>query len=284
MVITIRRVSIVDRLQEGDSCLRSKIRWEEMSKLLTTIRPACAAAAVVCVGEAAAAPLPIQKLNPFFETHCVECHDETTKKGGLDLGSLSRDPTDAESLRRWVRVFDRVESGEMPPKKKARPEADALRTFLAALEGPLVAADRAQREVVHRRLNRTEYENTVRDLFQVRAEVAAMLPEDGKAHGFDNIGEALSSSTELVESYLHAADVVIDMVLAQEKEPAKFTMRSSFTEGWRNRSNARQVFKFLDEGVVAYNSFQKSTHIRHFAAPVAVTYRQRCHSRPYHST
>ena len=87
-----------------------------MPGALTTIRTICVVTAVVCVGEAIAAPLPVQKLNPFFESHCVECHDETTKKGGLDLGSLSRDPTDAESLRRWVRVFDRVQSGEMPPK------------------------------------------------------------------------------------------------------------------------------------------------------------------------
>lgn len=247
-------------------------------------RTVCAVAVVVCAGQAFAAPLPAAKLNPFFENHCVECHDGTTKKGGLDLESLSRDPADAETLRRWVRVFDRVESGEMPPKKKARPETEALTAFLTTLKGPLAAADRAQREVVHRRLNRAEYENTVRDLFLVRAEVAAMLPEDGKAHGFDNIGEALSSSTELVESYLRAADVVIDMVLAQEKEPAKFTKHSTFTEGWRNRNNAKQVFRFLDEGVVAYNSFQKSTHIRNFAAPVTGTYRVRFHARAYHST
>lgn len=265
-------------------CLRGTGDRHTVQTVLTTVRKACALASVVWVGEAFAAPLPVQKLNPFFENHCVECHDETAKKGGLDLESLSRDPTDAESLRRWVRVFDRVQSGEMPPKKKPRPDVAALSAFLTALEGPLVTADRAQREVVHRRLNRTEYENTVRDLFLVRAEVAAMLPEDGKAHGFDNIGEALSSSTELVESYLHAADVVIEMVLAQEKEPAKFALHSSFTEGWKTRYNARQVFKFLDEGVVAYNAFQKSTHIRNFAAPVSGTYRVRFHARAYHST
>ncbi len=247
-------------------------------------RKICVFTALACAGEAFAATLPTEKLNPFFENHCIECHDETTKKGGLDLDALSRNPADAETLRRWVRVFDRVESGEMPPKKKERPEAKALTAFLAALEGPLASADRAQRSVARRRLNRAEYENTVRDLFLVRAEVAAMLPEDGKAHGFDNIGEALSSSTELVESYLHAADVVIEMVLGQEKEPAHFVKHSSFTQGWRDRRNAKQVFRFLDEGVVAYNSFQMSTQIRNFTAPVAGTYRVRFHASAFHST
>src|ERR1041384_2631084 len=249
---------------------RTGMTWTKLHNLLA--QTVCTVAALAGA-DAFAAPLPAAKLNPFFEQHCVECHDGTVKKGGLDLESLSREPADAETLRRWVRAFDRVEAGEMPPKKKARPEAEALSAFLTELQAPLAAADRAQREVEHRRLNRTEYENTVRDLFQVRAEVAALLPEDGKAHGFDNIGEALCSSTELVEAYLRAADVVIAMVLAQEKEPAKFEKHSTFTEGWRNRSNAKQVFRFLEEGVVAYNSFQKSTHIRNFAAPAAGTYR-----------
>lgn len=64
--------------------------------------------------------------------------------------------------------------------------AEAKKAILAALDPPLSAADRAQREVVFRRLNRAEYENTIRDLFRVKVEVAAMLPEDAKAHGFDN--------------------------------------------------------------------------------------------------
>ena len=230
-----------------------------------------------------ASELPTEKLDSFFDQHCYSCHDQTEKKGGLNLEELSRNPTDPETLRRWVRIFDRVQEGEMPPKKKPRPAAEDANRFLAALRDPLIASDRSQREVVHRRLNRSEYENTVRDLFKVRAEVAKMLPEDGKAYGFDNIGEALFASTELVESYLRAADVVIDMVLARREEPAKFAFDSTFTDGWKTRSNARLVFKFLDEGVVAYNSFQKSTQIRNFAAPASGTYRVRFHARALHS-
>src|SRR5436190_1318406 len=100
----------------------------------------------------------------FLERHCFDCHADTAKEGGLDLGGLSRDLADAETLRRWVRVFDRVEAGEMPPKDVKRPDSGAKKAFLASLGETLVAADRAQRDVVHRRLNRVEYENTVRDL------------------------------------------------------------------------------------------------------------------------
>src|SRR5262245_63044262 len=109
------------------------------------------------------------------------------------------------------------------------PSAPSRQAFLALAGPPLAAADRAQREVVYRRLNRTEYENTIRDLFGVRAEVAAMLPEDAQAHGFDNIGAALAASTELVEAYLRAADVAIDMVLAQQ-QPSRIEWHSTFND------------------------------------------------------
>jgi hypothetical protein len=220
----------------------------------------------------------------FVERHCFECHADSTKEGGLDLAALSRDLTDAETLRRWVRVFDRVEAGEMPPKEVKRPDSEAQKAFLASLGDTLAAADRGQREVVHRRLNRVEYENTVRDLFRVRAEVAAMLPEDARAHGFDNIGEALAASTELVEAYLRAADVAIDMVLSQDLQPPRVNTHLTFTDGFKTRSNANLVFRFLDEGVVHYLSDLLSTNVRNFTAPAAGTYRVRFRARAYRST
>src|SRR5437588_485658 len=168
----------------------------------------------------------------FLNRHCSDCHDAAAKEGGLDFAALSRDLSDAETLRRWVRAYDRLEGAEMPPQSAPQPDAPAKRTFLATLGPSLAAADRVQREVVYRRLNRSEYENTVRDLFGVRAEVAAMLPEDAKAHGFDNIGEALAASTELVEAYLRAADVAIDMVLSQDRQPLRLTTHSTFNDGF----------------------------------------------------
>jgi hypothetical protein len=220
----------------------------------------------------------------FFSRHCSDCHDAIAKEGGLDLAALGRDLSDAETLRRWVRVYDRLTGGEMPPPSAPQPDAEARQAFLAKLAPSLTEADRAQREVVLRRLNRSEYENTIRDLFRVRAEVAAMLPEDAKAHGFDNIGEALAASTELVEAYLRAADVAIDMVLSQEQQPPWLKTHSTFYDGFKNRSNANLVFRFLDEGVVHYLSDLKSTHVRNFAAPVAGTYRIRFRARAYRST
>src|SRR6185369_16397174 len=190
----------------------------------------------------------------FVRQYCTDCHDASVNAGALDLTALGYDLRQPETLRRWVRVYDRLDAGEMPPKRAPQPDASAKRTFLSALGPALAAADRTQREVVYRRLNRNEYENTIRDLFGVRAEVAGILPEDAKAHGFDNIGEALAASTELIEGYLRAADVAIDMVLSQDRPPPRITKHSSFTDAFKTRANANLVFRFLDEGVVHYLS------------------------------
>jgi mono/diheme cytochrome c family protein len=95
-------------------------------------------------------PLPA-----FLDQHCVECHDADVKKGGLDLASLKFDP----SKSAWIKVFERVRDGEMPPKKKPQPEKAEKDLFLAALKEPLLEADAADiaanGRVRSRRLTRT---------------------------------------------------------------------------------------------------------------------------------
>jgi len=61
---------------------------------------------------------------PFFQKHCAECHDTQTAKGDLDLTSLKFDPSNPENFARWLKIYDRIDTGEMPPKKKPRPAAD----------------------------------------------------------------------------------------------------------------------------------------------------------------
>src|SRR4051794_12864110 len=104
----------------------------------------------------------------FFEAHCHRCHDDVSKRGGLDLTSLEFDPADPANIARWVKVYDRVAAGEMPPRKEPRPKASDAAAMTRWLHDELVAAEReaAAREgrTRLRRLTRVEYENTVRDL------------------------------------------------------------------------------------------------------------------------
>src|SRR4051794_27734964 len=69
----------------------------------------------------------------FFETHCYSCHDATVKKGGLDLTALKVEPANPDNFARWLKVHDRIESGEMPPAKKTRPPATESAAALRVL-------------------------------------------------------------------------------------------------------------------------------------------------------
>src|SRR6185503_987635 len=99
----------------------------------------------------------------FLDKHCFECHDAETKKGGLDLTALKLDLSNPTNFSKWVLVHDRASNGEMPPKKKARPDAAELETFTQLLSSSLVTTERAriakEGRSTQRRLNRYEYEN-----------------------------------------------------------------------------------------------------------------------------
>src|SRR4029077_12068740 len=111
---------------------------------------------------------------------------------------------------RWAQVHDRLRAGEMPPKNHAQPKPDEVRPVLAWIAARVdgAEAERRAREgrTVLRRLNRVEYQNTMRDLLGVGdLDLKDLLPPDASSNGFDNVGEALHSSSFLMERYLDAA-------------------------------------------------------------------------------
>src|ERR1041384_753513 len=98
---------------------------------------------------AVAGRVPAGQLPPparhFIESHCVECHDTDSKKGGLDLTELKFDPSTSTNFSRWVLIHDRVSKGEMPPpKKKERPAPNEVETFTKSLSAALTSIERAQ--------------------------------------------------------------------------------------------------------------------------------------------
>jgi hypothetical protein len=157
----------------------------------------------------------------FVERHCVECHDPELKKGGLDLSTLPYDLKASSVFSTWVKVCDRVAAGEMPPKKKAKPAASELRTFTNTLSSALFSADRErirhEGRATQRRLNRYEYEQTLRDLLTLPyLEVKSFLPEDSEAYGFNKAGDALDVSHVQMARYLSAAEFALREALASQ--------------------------------------------------------------------
>ncbi|MBL9131916.1 MAG: DUF1592 domain-containing protein, partial [Verrucomicrobiaceae bacterium] len=146
----------------------------------------------------------------FLEGHCVECHDADVKKGGLDLASLAFDTKNPV----WIKVFERVRDGEMPPKKKPQPETKEKELFLAALKEPLLEADQADiaanGRVRSRRLTRVEYEHTMHDLLGIDIPLKTLLPEDRASHGFETVADGQQLSHHQLARYLDVADLALD--------------------------------------------------------------------------
>ena len=187
-------------------------RLFSISLLLAAAWPLCAA--------------PPEPAFPFTAKYCVGCHNSAAKTAGLDLSTFAFTPAEPANFAEWVRIHDRVEAGEMPPKAiKQRPDAAEQQAFLQNLAQLLSAAERqttaAQGRVTERRLNTYEYENALRDLLHAPwLEVKGQFPEDGEAFRFNKTSNALDVSHVHVTRYMSAADYAIRQVMSvRETQP-----------------------------------------------------------------
>jgi hypothetical protein len=176
---------------------------------------------------ACSAGATVSGLEGFLSRHCLDCHDSDVQKGGLNLEALGGEMRTAEQLDLWTLIHDRVKHGEMPPAKKKRPSTNEIAGFLGWIKPRLVVADRERREVVQRRLNREEYQNTINDLLGLDVDLKRHLPADQESGGFDNNGAALALSTELMERYLSTARMAIDAAIVSGPKPKTETFTAS---------------------------------------------------------
>ncbi|MEM8953494.1 MAG: DUF1592 domain-containing protein [Verrucomicrobiota bacterium] len=177
------------------------------------------AATFLCTAPALSANAANQKLDPssiepFMEAHCFDCHDDVVSEGDLDLFNLEFNPNDRNNLKVWELVFDRVRDGEMPPKKKPRPDPEDKSQFLAKLKTPLLEIDRADLaangRVNGRRLTRVQYENTLHDLLGIDIPLINELPADETGKEFQTVADAQQLSLFHLNQYLSAADLALE--------------------------------------------------------------------------
>lgn len=213
----------------------------------------------------------------FFEHSCYDCHDAETKKGGLNLEKTDPKMAGLEQVDVWIKIYDRVAKGEMPPKKKPRPTPEDVRTFLSTIRPRLIEADRSWREVVQRRLNRNEYQNTMRDLLAIDIDLKDLLPPDQQAGGFDNNGEALAVSTEQMQAYMAAAQRAVNAALLVGKRPETQTVTVSPLDEVKSYINSGG-FGYKDGRVITYTTDRgdySKISTRPHRAPVRGRYRFR---------
>ncbi len=160
----------------------------------------------------------------FLNKHCIACHGPEKKKADLVLHVYKDDQALLKDRKTWHKVLQVLQQGEMPPPTRPRPAVEDTERFTRMVKAVFDRADRTGKRdpgrVTIRRLNRAEYNNTIRDLVGVDFQPAEDFPSDDVGHGFDNIGDVLSLSPVLMERYLAAAESVMQRAIARRSAQA----------------------------------------------------------------
>jgi mono/diheme cytochrome c family protein len=159
---------------------------------------------------AADAVTPASGPRRLLDRYCVTCHNERLKTAGLRLDRIDVANPGAEA-EVWEKVVRKVHTGTMPPSNTPQLSRDDRRALLTWLETSLDAASDAKpnpgRTETLRRLNRTEYQNAVRDLLALDIDAASLLPPDESGHGFDNVTVG-DLPPMLLDRYISAAQKI----------------------------------------------------------------------------
>ncbi len=158
-------------------------------------------------------------VKPLLETYCITCHNPEKKKADLDLTIFKDDAAASRATKLWRGVMEQVGDHLMPPdtakKQPTMEEREALVKALKNLKKYDGPPDPGR--VTIRRLNRTEYDYTIRDLIGIDLRTArSSFPSDDVGEGFDNIGDVLSLPPLLLEKYLDAATAILDKAIVAQ--------------------------------------------------------------------
>jgi len=160
---------------------------------------------------------------PVLTDTCGQCHNDTLMSGGLSVRNLQTPDSIIEHREEWERIVRRVGAGEMPPPGAARPSDTVLGAFVDTIQSGFDRIDASRPadpgRVTARRLNRSEYSNTIRDLLGVDFRAENYFPTDDSGDGFDNIGEVLTVSTLLMENYMSAAERIARWAISTQLPP-----------------------------------------------------------------
>lgn len=161
----------------------------------------------------------LKDVRPLLETYCVSCHNPEKKKADLDLSVITTEEQAQKATKLWRGVINQIHNHDMPPENaKKQPTAEEREKIIAGLKGLKRYDGPADPgRVTIRRLNRLEYDYTVRDLIGLDLRTArSSFPSDDVGEGFDNIGDVLSLPPLLLEKYLDAATVILDKAIVAQ--------------------------------------------------------------------
>ena len=163
-------------------------------------------------------------VEPVLTEYCYDCHGDGASKGEVTLDEHSNLKELVKDVKLWKRVWENLHRRNMPPGRKPQPEDEERERVMAWIEREVFLFDPSKPDpgrVTIRRLNRTEYDNTIHDLTGVDFNPAKDFPADDTGYGFDNIGDVLTLSPVLLEKYLTAANEIVSKALGPSVASAK---------------------------------------------------------------
>lgn len=175
---------------------------------------------------------------PMMQKYCGSCHGGKEPEAGIAFAKYPDEASMLKDRKTWERSFEMITNGNMPPADSPQLTPVEKEKLLEYLEGVLFRIDCSKvadpGRVTIRRLNRAEYNNSVRDLLGVSVRPADDFPSDDVGYGFDNIGDVLSLPPLLMEKYLDAAEkiaaasiVVIDPSKPKVREFSRNQLKQS---------------------------------------------------------
>ena len=185
------------------------------------------------------------RATPFVRTYCLDCHGNKKSKGGVNFEPALKTPGSAAFNQRWKQALVNVRAHDMPPEDTDKqPTDEERRTFLEWIAKIKFLSPKDPGPFVLRRLTKTEYGNTLHDLFGVDPAIARGLPDEVFGEGYLNTLSPLQS-----EQYLGIANEVVERVLAADQAPPTPVQRRLFGEppapGTDAREAARKVARSL---------------------------------------
>lgn len=152
------------------------------------------------------------EIQPLLSEYCYDCHADGMSKGNIVFDEFKTDQAVLADRELWLHVLKNLRAGLMPPAKKNQPTKAEKERFEQWIKTVVFRVDPQNPDpgrVTIRRLNRIEYQNTIRDLLGVEFDTATAFPPDDTGHGFDSIGDVLTLSPMLLEKYVVAANQII---------------------------------------------------------------------------
>ncbi|MBX3733989.1 MAG: DUF1592 domain-containing protein [Verrucomicrobiae bacterium] len=156
------------------------------------------------------------KVQPLLANYCYDCHGDGAAKGNVTFDGFKSHTERTRDTDFWLNVLRNLRAEVMPPAKKERPTADELAWIERWIKSDVFKLDPLNPDpgrVTLRRLNRVEYQNTIRDLMGVEFRAFEEFPPDDTGYGFDNIGDVLATSPLLLEKYMDAAETIVSQAV-----------------------------------------------------------------------